>query len=1217
MNSTFRFCLLTICLTSLAHALFAGDGRGINAAAYGKLPLTFAWRGPGAAEQPFAANVSGHRLAFAASGEVIERALGGSYQSEATLQFVGARANVQPRAAGPQSGTANYFTGSDPEGWRTGVPLFQAIKYANLYPGIDLIYYGNQDRLEYDLVVGPGASWRSIRLAFGGAQKIEIDRQGNLRLQTSSGWVTHGRPAVYQSVQGIRRKVSGQYVFSGGHEVGFDIGAHDPSRPLIIDPTLAFASYLGGSGDDYGNAVAIDSSGCAYVVGETGSTNFPTLGPEQAWMGGDTDVFVTKWNAAGTGVVYSTYIGGSNRDAAMGVAVDSAGNAYVTGFTYSGNFPITSGAQRTSFAGASKAFVLKLNASGNGLIYSTFLGGSGNDYGAGIAVDAAGEAHIAGYTASVDFPATTGAFQRYYGGGTNDGFLAKLNAAGSALIYATYLGGIANDTAAGVALDPSGNIYVTGQTQSTNFPTVNPLQPTGSERDAFVVKMNASGQVIYSTYLGGTGLTSGTAIAADASGNAYVTGSTDAPDFPVTANAYQAVNGGSYDAFVATLNSYGSSILGATYLGGSGSDSGYGIALDGTGNVYIAGSTNSINFPTYAGTQSTYSGGGDAFVAEFNNQLTSLVYSTYFGGSGNDLATGIAVDSTGDAYITGWTSSGGSGTGLPTTPGAFQPIGMGGIDAFLAKFAVNGGPLACTTSTPQVLTVQAGGASQLVGDFLLSCTGGTLGTQVTAGIQATLNTSVTGTQPEVFIGTNTNPIWGTASGNSGILFQGISFAAPGPSANITLRITNVWLNLSSIAAGGQVIMTVAVLNANPSLTVAPTQQTVAIAQSLPVAQLQQLVLSTASAPANCAAPPPASGFPISDAAAMAWLLVGNVSAGDVARVDWSAPFGGIYQSHSLTATSSGTQCLWDSMNIAGAAEPMAGAWNVNVYWNGALMMTVPFTISAVGLHQLILQNQTTGQVDANYYAGVGGTTLVGWACLSCGINTTTWRAVALADFDGNGVPDLIYQNTQTGQVNVDYYGGAGGTTFIGWACLSCGIDTTQWRLVAAADFDGNGTPALVYQNTQTHQVNVDYYSYSSLSGNAFIGWACLSCGINTTQWQLVAVADFDGNGTPDLVYQNTQTHQVNVDYYSYSSSRENAFTGWECLSCAINTTQWQVVAVADFDGNGTPDLVYQNTQTHQVNVDYYSYSSSSRNAFIGWACLNANPVTGWSVVSAE
>jgi hypothetical protein len=1205
MNTSFRFCSLSVFVTGLAPAFFAGNGGGINAAAYGRMPLTFEWRGAETVGQPFVTHVSGHTMAFAPSGAIIERpGPGGSHESEAMLRFVGARPDVQPRAAGPQVGTANYMEGSRPEQWRTSIPRYAKIKYRNLYPGIDLIYYGKQNRLEYDLVVAPDVSWQSIRLAFGGAKNLEVDREGSLRLQAGGAWVTQGRPVVYQSVRSGRSEVFGRYVMRGGHEVGFEIGAHDPNRPLIIDPTLAFASYLGGSGDDYGNAVTIDASGCAYVVGETGSANFPTLGPEQVSMAGDTDVFVTKWNAAGTGLIYSTYIGGSNRDVALGVALDAGGNAYVTGFTYSGDFPITNGALRTSFVGDSKAFVLKLNAAGNGLIYSTFLGGSGDDYGAGIAVNATGEAHIAGYTASIDFPITTGAFQQYYGGGSYDGFLAKLNAAGSALIYATYLGGIANDTAAGVALDPNGNIYVTGQTQSTNFPTVNPVQAIGSESAAFVVKINAAGQVQYSTYLGGTGLNNGTAIAADAAGNAYVTGFTDAPDFPVTSSAYQGINDGSYDAFAAVLNASGSSILSATYLGGSGQDAGYAIALGGSGSIFIAGSTTSIDFPAYAATQPAYNGGGDAFVAEFNDQLSSLVYATYFGGGGNDLAAGVAADFAGNVYITGSTSSGESAIGLPITPGAFQPIGVGGIDAFLAKLAVSGSSLACTTSTPQALNVQAGGALQLVGDLILSCTGGTIKTQVTANIEATLNTPVAGTQPEIFVGSNANPIWGAASGNNAIIFQGISFTAPGPSASITLRITNVWANLSAMAVGGQVIMTVTILNADPSLTVAPTQQTVAIAQNLPTVQLLQLALSTASAPGNCEAPPPVGGFLIGDSAALVWFLVGNVSVGDVAKVDWSAPFGGIYQSHSLTATGGGTQCLWDSMIISGASQPMVGAWSVNIYWNGASLTSAPFVVSTAGTNGLIWQNTATAQVTMHYYSGA---TDVGWAWLNAA-GVPGWKVVGMADMDGNGVPDLIWQNETTRQVTVNYYGGAGGTTYQGWAYLNA-AGVLGWSVVGVADMNGDGVPDLIWQNDSTKQVTVNYYG--GAGGATYQGWAYLNAA-GDPGWTVVGVADFDANGTPDLVWQNLSTQEVTVNYYGGSGGA--TYLGWAYLNAA-GVPGWTVVGAMDFNGDGVPDLIWQNDASQQVTVNYYGGPGGA--LYQGWAWLSSSGFAGWRALAAN
>jgi hypothetical protein len=961
------------------------------------------------------------------------------------LRFVGARPSVQPRPDGPPAGSANYLMGARQEHWRLDVPLFRRIKYANLYPGIDLIYYGNQNRLEYDLVVAPGASWRCIRLAVGG-KNVEIDREGNLRFQSRSGWVTQGRPVVYQSVQGGRREVSGQYVLRGGLEVGFDVGAHDPSRPLIIDPTLAMVSYLGGSGDDYGHAVAIDSSGCAYVVGETGSTDFPTLGPEQASMAGDTEVFVTKWNATGTGLVYSTYVGGSNRDVALGVAVDAAGDAYVTGFTYSGDFPITSGALRTIFVGGSKAFVFKLNPGGNGLIYSTFLGGSGDDYGAGIAVDAAGEAHIAGYTASVDFPTTTGAFQRYYGGGSYDGFLAKLTAAGSALVYATYLGGIANDTAAGVALDPSGNIYVTGQTQSTNFPTLNPVQAASSESDAFVVKMSASGQVQYATYLGGTGLNNGTAIAADAAGNAYVTGFTDAADFPVTSNAYQGVNNGFYDAFVAILNAYGSSILNATYLGGSGSDIGYGIALDGSGNIYIAGSTNSIDFPTYAATQPAYNGGGDAFVAAFNNQLTSRVYATYFGGSGNDLAAGIAADSAGNAYITGWTGSRGSSIGLPVTPGAFQPIGMGGLDAFLAKLS--------SASAPPTFSPSPG--------ILLS-------------------------------GSSADFSWNAVSG----------------------------------------------------------------------ATEYQLLVGTTPGGSD---------------------IFGGTTAG-TSRVVGSIP---------CADTVGGTIYVQLAADVNGYQPPVVYTYKCKAGLGD---------FNGDGYQDLLWQNNSTHQVSVHYYDGTRGVTDIGWNWLNSSGAPSGWALLGAADFDGNGVPDLVWEYMPTGQVTVQYYGGPGGATNTGWNWLN-EAGAPGWTVVAVADMNNDGVPDLIWQNNTTNQVTVHHYG--GAGGAVDQGWNWLNSAGAPAGWRVVAAADFDGNGTPDLVWQYAPTRQVTVQYYSGATN-----TGWAWLNSA-GAPGWTVVGANDFNGDGVPDLVWQDNATAQVSVNYYGGPGGA--TYQGWAWLNSAGAPGWTAV---
>ena len=1132
------------------------------------------------------------------------------------MRLVGARPAVAPLAAAMQAGSANHLVGAHPDHGQSGVPLFPKIKYPDIYPGVDLVYYGDQDRLEYDFVVAPGASWRPIRLVFSGAQAMQIDSRGDLKIQTRWGWLRHRRPQVYQQFPTGRREVSGHYVLRGNYQVGFEVGAYDQKIPLVIDPTLVYASYLGGSGDDYGYSVAVDNSGCAYTVGETWSANFPLLNPLQKAPAGDTDIFVTKWNAAGTGILYSTYIGGSNRDVPLSIAVDSAGNAYITGFTYSVDFPVTGGALRTGFSGQSKAFVLKLNPSGNSLIYSTFLGGSGDDYGTGIAVDSNGQAYVSGYTASIDFPATANAFDGSYGGGPFDGFFAELNAAGTRLVYATFMGGIGNDTASGVALDPAGNVYLTGQTQSSNFPTFQALQTVYSESDAFVVKLNASGQVLYSTYLGGTGMNIGTGIAADAAGNAYVAGYTTAPDFPVASYAFQPTNHGSYDTFVVKLSADGSAILGATYYGGSGPESASGIALDGSGDVFVAGSTNSIDLPLQAAAQAGYGGGGDAFVAVFDNQLSALHLSTYFGGVENETGAGIAADASGNAYLTGTTFSGGSILGIPVTTGAFQTSAQGGSDAFLAKFSFSGASsLGCTASSPAPLNIPVGGPAEPVGDVVLTCTGGTAGVAAVANIQLLLNSSVaSGVQPQLLVNNpppaaqvpNVNLFEGSLSGSGSISFAGVSFATPGSAATVTLRITNLQIDASTIPSPGLVVATVSASNSSPVLTVSQPEQIVANAG----VALQSFVMSKSAAPANCVAPPAASAFLVSDPQALVWFQVSGAAAGDVIRADWYAPAGTKYQSATLSAGSgSGNQCFWNALHISGAAAAMAGAWNVNVYWNNSPLFSAPFTISAVGVKQLVWQNKTTRQANANYYGGAANATLIGWSMLNAGVSG--WTVVGIADMNCDGVPDLILQNDSTRQVNVNYYGGAGGTSMTGWACLNCGRNLAGWSVVAVADMNGDGVPDLIWQNQTTGQVNVNYYGGSG--GATMIGWAVLNSGAGTAGWHVVAAADFDGNHVPDLVWQNQTTGQVNVNYYGGSGGA--TMTGWAVLNSGAGTTGWKVAGAADFNGDGIPDLIWQNKTTGQVNVNYYGGARGA--SFTGYAVLNSGAGTaGWSVVGA-
>src|SRR5438445_679977 len=556
---------------------------------YGKLPLHFeANRGQTHEDVCFLARGPGYSLFLTPTGTALtltkqessahKPAAHGKPEPRGratgtVLRMTFAGANPDPRVTGLEElpGKANYFIGNDPANWRTSVPTYAKVRYADLYPRIDLLYYGNQRQLEYDLVVRPGADPTSIVLDIQGADRLQVDAQGDLVLQTTVGPIRQRKPVIYQELDGVRKDIPGGYVLKGEHQVGFKVAAYDASQALVIDPVLSYSTYLGGSGEDRDPAIAVDAAGNAYVTGHTESRNFPTTtGAFQTGFGGGAmssgqgDAFVTKLNPAGSALVYSTYLGGSGPDDGKGIAVDAAGNAYVTGSTASSNFPTTIGAFQTIKGGSGNAFVTKLNPTGSALVYSTYLGGSGasGDYGAGIAVDAAGNAYVTGITSSSDFPTTAGAFQTTFGGGLYDIFVTKLEPTGSALVYSTYLGGSALDKGYGIAVDTSGNAYVTGLTYSTDFPTTpGAIQTTYSEGglysggDAFVTKLNAAGSaLVYSTYLGGRGTDMGRAIALQYP-NVYVTGHTESYDFPTTTGAFQtmhdAVSG--TDVFVAKI----------------------------------------------------------------------------------------------------------------------------------------------------------------------------------------------------------------------------------------------------------------------------------------------------------------------------------------------------------------------------------------------------------------------------------------------------------------------------------------------------------------------------------------------------------------------------------------------------------------------------------------------------------------------------------------
>jgi hypothetical protein len=681
--------------------------------AYGQLPLSFeANEGQVDRAVKFLSRGQGYDL-FLTPTEAVFTMKGVQRETAVVrMQFAGGRRAPRLVGLAPQPTRSNYFLGNDPRQWHIGVPSYAQVRYVGIYPGVDLVYRGNQRQLEYDFVIAPGADPSRIRLAFRGADAITIGTQGELILHTANGELVQHAPAVYQEAGGRRQRVEGRYrllaapagdaVAAGAGaacQIGFAVGRYDRARPLLIDPVVSlYSTFLGGSGDDHGYVIAVDGAGNAYVTGYTYSTTFPGVSGSsiQPANSGRSEVFVTKINPGGTAIVYSTFLGGSGDDFLHAIAVDGAGNAYITGSTTSTTFPGVSGSSiQPANSGGYDAFLTKINPGGTAIVYSTFLGGSGFDSGNGIAVDSAGNAYLTGATSSTTFPGVSGSsIQPANAGGDDDAFVTKINPEGTAIVYSTFLGGSGYDVSVRIAIDGGGNAYVTGVTDSTALTGVSgsSIQPAnGGGVDTFVTKINPAGTaIVYSTFLGGSGYDSPWAIAVDAMGNAYVTGYTNSTNFPgVSGSSIQPANGGGYDAFVTKINSGGTSIVYSTFLGGSGDEEGRGIAVDGAGNAYITGGTDSTTWPGVSGSsiQPAIGGGWDAFVTEINPGGTAIVYSTFLGGSGDEEGRGIAVDGAGNIYVTGETNS-------ITWPGvsgsSIQPANGGGYDAFVTKIGEAG-----------------------------------------------------------------------------------------------------------------------------------------------------------------------------------------------------------------------------------------------------------------------------------------------------------------------------------------------------------------------------------------------------------------------------------------------------------------------------------------------------------------------------------------------
>jgi Beta-propeller repeat len=679
-------------------------------ASYGNLPLSFEPnRGQTDAQVKFLSR-AGNRTLWLTSDEAVlavgrpPRPVGPDTQQAAAakenqstptvlrMKFVGA--NAHPRIGGEakQPGTVNYFSG-EPNGWRTKIPTYARVRYRSLYPGIDLVFYGNNRELEYDLVVASGADPGQIKLAIAGARNIRIDGEGNLVLETPAGDVIQQKPKIYQRSGTTLKPVSGDYVLTAKNEVGFRLGSYDRRAAVVIDPVLRYSTFLGGIGIDEGSGIAVDSHNRAIVAGQTCSPNFPATGNNTPPVQGACAAFVTKLDFTGSHLVFSTFIAGSNSN--PGLALDSADNIYLTGTASSNAFPTTPGAFKTTFGGGD-AFVTKLNANGTALVYSTLLGGSGFETGFAIAVDGSGNAYVTGNTGSKDFPTTPGAFQNECNltsdGRCDTAYVTKLNATGSHLLYSTFLGGHGSQIGLAIAVNRAGNAFVTGGTGASDFPTTaGSAQPVfGGDADVFVVEFSSSGShLIYSTYLGGNESENGRGIALDQFGNAFVTGLTSSTNFPVK-NAFQpqCIPFCSVDGFVTKLNPSGRLVY-STYLGGADSALaiGSGIAVTPDGQAYVAGFTQSSKFPTtQTAFQRVFGGFNDIFLTKFS-PTGKLIFSSYLGGNDSDLNPAIALDRDANAYLTGSVDfqTFSLVSTFPVTVGAFQQVPGGRGDAFAAK----------------------------------------------------------------------------------------------------------------------------------------------------------------------------------------------------------------------------------------------------------------------------------------------------------------------------------------------------------------------------------------------------------------------------------------------------------------------------------------------------------------------------------------------------
>jgi Big-like domain-containing protein/carboxypeptidase family protein/IPT/TIG domain-containing protein/beta-propeller repeat-containing protein len=754
------------------------------------------------------------------------------------VSFVGANSQAHISGLEELPGKNNYFIGNDPRKWRTDVPTYGKVKYSEIYPGIDLIYYGKQQQLEFDFVIAPKADAGQIELRFDGIKGMRVDDNGDLVLRVAGGELRQHKPISYQESPAGRQPVSSRYVIVGKHRVAIRVGTYDKQRPLIIDPTLSYSTFIGGTGGDEALGIALDSSNNIYVSGGTTSLDFPTANAYQPTsQGGNTDgypeIFIFKLNAAGTALIYSTYLGGSDSDHCSAPAIDSSGNVYLTGRTYSLDFPLVNPLQPIRGGGSTDAFVTKIGSAGNSLIYSTYLGGSAPnnvERGRVIKADLAGNAYVAGITNSSNFPTTPNCYQPNLSapGVNDDVWITKINPTGTALIYSTYLGGSSSEDPVSLAINDAGNVYVGGSSGSANFPILNGAQTTyGGGWDGFITKLNTTGTALeYSTFIGGNDFDVVAAIALDPAGNVYIAGATMSSNFP-TVNPFQSVfSGGSdifgniyADAIAAKLNSTGSAFLYSTYIGGNQSDSARAIAVDASGNAYLAGFSSSTNFPKVFPLQSAVGGMTDVILVKLRPTGSSLAFSTYLGGTSNDWANGVALDSDGNALLAGLSCS----SNFPLVNPLFTSNGT--CDAIVTKIS----GLATYVISGRVTDANGQGLSSvtmtLSGSSSSTVQSDSSGNYSFPNLPAGGNFTITPTKsPYTFVPTNrtfnnlsadqtanftvsTYTVSGRVTNSAATPISGVTIALSGTQSNSTQTDASGNYSFSAVAAGGNYTVT--------------------------------------------------------------------------------------------------------------------------------------------------------------------------------------------------------------------------------------------------------------------------------------------------------------------------------------------------------------------------------------------------------------------------